>query len=143
MGGLAASALQCAELTSSRVQSGRMQHAHHASLWCAARSCDADAISIGSHNHKQLVTVLRHDTSTNLTFDLLPFLQVLLSHPGVKDLYKYEDGHTLDLAAMAGHKAMVQLLLKEEMPVGPSAMAHAAHYNHTEIMAVRGKLGSG
>lgn len=52
-------------------------------------------------------------------------------------MYKYEDGHTLDLAAMAGHKAMVELLLKENMPVGPSAMAHAAHYNHTEIMGVR------
>jgi hypothetical protein len=64
-------------------------------------------------------------------------MQVLLSHPGVKDLYKYEDGHTLDLAAMAGHKAMVELLLKENMPVGPSAMAHAAHYNHTDIMGVR------
>ncbi|WIA13025.1 hypothetical protein OEZ85_006634 [Tetradesmus obliquus] len=63
-------------------------------------------------------------------------MKVLLAHPGVKDLYKYEDGHTLDLAAMAGHKAMVELLLKENMPVGPSAMAHAAHYNHTDIMGL-------
>ncbi|KAF6260709.1 hypothetical protein COO60DRAFT_1637360 [Scenedesmus sp. NREL 46B-D3] len=43
-------------------------------------------------------------------------MKLLLKHPGVKDMYKYEDGHTLDLAAMAGHKAMVELLLKEDMP---------------------------
>jgi hypothetical protein len=75
--------------------------------------------------------------STNLP-PHVDVLQVLLKHPGVKEMYKYEDGHTLDLAAMAGHKAMVELLMKENMPVGPSAMAHAAHYNHTEIMGVRG-----
>lgn len=63
-------------------------------------------------------------------------MQVLLKHPGVKDLYKYEDGHILDLAAMSGHEKMVQYLLAENMPVGANAMAHAAHYNHTNIMSV-------
>lgn len=53
-------------------------------------------------------------------------------------LYRYEDGHILDMAASNGDVQMVKLLLDFEMTVGPSALAHAAHYNHTEVMEVRG-----
>eukprot|EP00882_Tetradesmus_deserticola_P015046 GHRQ01016018.1.p1 GENE.GHRQ01016018.1~~GHRQ01016018.1.p1 ORF type:complete len:238 (+),score=95.02 GHRQ01016018.1:291-1004(+) len=88
-----------------------------------------------SEGFARVVDVAVWTASANGHVDVM---KVLLKHPGVKDLYKYEDGHTLDLAAMAGHKAMVQLLLQEEMPVGPSAMAHAAHYNHSDIMGVSG-----
>lgn len=63
-------------------------------------------------------------------------MQVLLEQPGVKKLFEYEDGHILDLAAANGHLRVVQLLIGHDMPVGPGAMAHAAHYNHTEIMSV-------
>ncbi|KAF8067327.1 hypothetical protein HT031_002375 [Scenedesmus sp. PABB004] len=63
-------------------------------------------------------------------------MKVLLGLPGVKKLYEYEDGHILDLAAANGHEAMVKLLLEEGMPVGAAAMAHAAHYNHTNIMGL-------
>jgi hypothetical protein len=52
-------------------------------------------------------------------------------------LYQYEDGHILDLAAGNGDAKMVQLLLDFNMTVGPSAMAHAAHRNHTAVMEVR------
>lgn len=38
---------------------------------------------------------------------------------------------------------MVKLLLDFEMTVGPSALAHAAHYNHTEVMEVRGERVTG
>jgi hypothetical protein len=62
---------------------------------------------------------------------------VLLRHPGVVKLYEYEDGHILDLAAAKGDDRMVQLLLDFNMTVGPSAMAHAAHFNHTKVMQVR------
>lgn len=64
-------------------------------------------------------------------------VQVLLRHPGVKDLYEYEDGHIMDVAAVNGHLPMVKFLAEERMPIAPSAMAHAAHYNHTEIMKAR------
>lgn len=63
-------------------------------------------------------------------------MQVLLEHPGVKKLFEYEDGHIVDLAAANGHLQLVKLLLEHDMPVGPGAMAHAAHYNHSDIMAV-------
>lgn len=52
-------------------------------------------------------------------------------------LYRYEDGHILDMAASNGDVKMVQLLLEFGMTVGPSALAHAAHFNHTEVMEVR------
>lgn len=51
-------------------------------------------------------------------------------------VYQYEDGHILDLAAGKGDAKMVQLLLDFNMTVGPSAMAHAAHRNHTAVMEV-------
>jgi hypothetical protein len=51
-------------------------------------------------------------------------------------VYQYEDGHILDLAAGNGDAKMVQLLLDFNMTVGPSAMAHAAHRNHTAVMEV-------
>lgn len=62
--------------------------------------------------------------------------QALLSHPGVPKLYEYEDGHILDLAAANGNVDMVNLLLEFNMTVGPSALAHAAHFNHTGVMEV-------
>eukprot|EP00878_Enallax_costatus_P034888 GHUV01038823.1.p1 GENE.GHUV01038823.1~~GHUV01038823.1.p1 ORF type:complete len:214 (+),score=54.56 GHUV01038823.1:630-1271(+) len=63
-------------------------------------------------------------------------MKVLLEHPGVKELFQYEDGHIVDLAAANGHLGVVKLLLEHNMPVGPGAMAHAAHYNHSDIMSV-------
>jgi hypothetical protein len=55
---------------------------------------------------------------------------------GVPQIYRFEDGHILDLAAANGDLKMVQLLLEFNMTVGPSAMAHAAHFNHTDVMKV-------
>jgi hypothetical protein len=67
-------------------------------------------------------------------------LQALLEHPGTLRLYQFEDGHILDIAAMNGDVKMVQLLLDFNMTVGPAAMAHAAHFNHTGVMEVRSIL---
>lgn len=54
-------------------------------------------------------------------------------------LYRYEDGHILDMAAGNGDAKMVQLLLDFNMTVGPSALAHAVHYNHTDVVKVCGQ----
>lgn len=59
-----------------------------------------------------------------------------MEHPGNLRMYQYEDGHILDVAAMNGDAKMVQLLLDFNMTVGPAAMAHAAHFNHTDVMEV-------
>lgn len=64
-------------------------------------------------------------------------LQVLLEHPGVTKMYEYEDGHILDLAAANGDIKMVKLLLHHNMTVGPASLAHAAHFNHSEVVEVR------
>lgn len=70
-------------------------------------------------------------------------MQALLSHPGVLKLYEYEDGHILELAAAKGDAKMVKLLLDMNMPAGASSMAHASHFNHTEVMEVCGQRESG
>lgn len=63
-------------------------------------------------------------------------VQELLSHPAVPQMYMWEDGHILDLAAANGDLKMVNLLLEFNRTVGPSSLAHAAHFNHTDVMEV-------